>query len=287
MIPVLLTKIKTRDGIWLDGIYISPPRKDKTCLIWIHGLTSTFYFSQTLIQEISSRCQKLGIGYFKFNTRGHDLVCRGQKEGLLLGTVFEKFEDCVYDIDAMIQSAGMQGYENIILAGHSTGANKALYYLYKTKKRNVKGLILLGSANDAVAEIQRIGEKEFEKTSRLAKNLYKKDSSSLFKSHGYLYSARRYLSLYTPGSREDVFPYYSPDTQWKELRSIKIPVAVIIGSHDECLDRPAKKFVSIFQKNATQAKSFSGIIIKGADHSFRKKEKELAGAIMHWIGKID
>src|SRR3989338_7210966 len=146
MIPVLLTSIKTRDGVTLDGIYMPPKRKSKTALIWVHGLTSSFYSSQKLISELSSRCQKLGIGYFKFNSRGHDIVARGPKG--LLGTVFEKFEDCIFDIRAMIS------------------------------------ILLLGSANDIVAEIKRAGRKEFNKTMRLAKKLAaRKDASLLFSSH--------------------------------------------------------------------------------------------------------
>ena len=285
MIPINLTSIKTRDGIWLDGIVAEPKRKNKTALIWLHGLTSYFYSSPDLIKELSRLCQQNGIGYFKFNTRGHDVVTRGQGTHTLLGTVYEKFEDCVYDIRAMVQYAKRMGYKNIVLTGHSTGANKIVYYLYRTHDQSIKGEILMGAANDIVGEIKRIGKKEFEKNVRLAQTLYKKDPLALFTSHGYIFTAERALSLFTPKSAEDVFPYYDPHAEWKELKSIRVPAAVVFGSRDECLDRPAKDLISIFQKNAAQVKSFSGIIIKGADHSFRKKEKELADTIIYWIKK--
>ena len=132
MIPVLLTKIKTREGLVLEGIVVEPRRKDKnkTAIIWLHGLSSKFYSGQTLIRELSSVCRRAGVGYFKFNNRGHD-VADWENAGMI-GAGFEKFTDCVLDIRAMILFAKKLGYKDIILAGHSTGANKALYYVYKT-----------------------------------------------------------------------------------------------------------------------------------------------------------
>lgn len=281
MIPVLLTHLKTRDGVTLDGIVTQPKHKSKTALIWLHGLTSSFYFSQTLIKKLSDECQAAHIGYFKFNMRGHDIVARGQ-EGFL-GTLFEKFEDSVYDIRAMIRFARRLGYQNIILAGHSTGANKAVYYLHKTQDRHVKGLVLLGALNDIAAETQRVGKKEFLKNVRLAKNLQKKNPSAFFESKGFLFTANRYLSLHMPGTAEDVFPYYDQKAQWKELASIRIPISLIIGGRDEYLDIPIKKYIETFRAHATSTKSFSSAIIKGANHSFRNREHALAHTIMQFI----
>ena len=75
MIQVNLGQLKTNDGIYLDGIFTDSKGKDMA-LIWIHGLSSKFYGDQTLIQELSMVCQKNNIGYFKFNTRGRDIVYR-------------------------------------------------------------------------------------------------------------------------------------------------------------------------------------------------------------------
>ena len=287
MIPVLLTKIKTRDGIWLDGIVVEPKRKSKTALIWIHGLGSNFSRDQERTKELSLLCQKNGIGYFKFNTRGHDLAARGNKKKKIIGAGFEKFEECILDIRAIILFAKKLDYKNIILAGHSTGANKALYYVYKTKDHRIKGLILCGAISDVPAGIQEYGLQKFTRGLLIGQKLLRKKSQSLMPLQFSIMTPARFLSLYKAGSKEDVFPYHNQNSNWKELKSVKVPVAVIIGSHDQYLDRPAKEFVSIFQKNATSTKSFSGIIIKGADHSFHKREKELADAIIHWIVEID
>ncbi|QQG45010.1 MAG: DUF1749 domain-containing protein [Candidatus Sungiibacteriota bacterium] len=296
MIPVLLTKIKTRDGVTLDGIYVRPKKKSKIALVWIHGFSSRFYSGQTLVNELASRCRKNGIGYFKFNNRGHDII---NYEALppagLGGSAFEKFEDCVHDIRAIVNTAQRFGYKHIFLAGHSTGTNKVLYYMYKARDRRVRGLLLLGGINDIAAEKKKLGKafepilKEVQKIARNKKRLDQLFPMEIFTRRGLkpeIITARRYLSLHTQGSPEDVFPYLNPRAKWKELKSVRVPLAVIIGSRDEHLDRPAKNLIEIFEKNARGTKSFSGFIIKGAKHGFQKKEKELSRTIMRWIKKV-
>lgn len=284
MFPVFLTKVKTRDGLFLDGICVKPKRKSATAIIWLHGLSSRFSSGQALIKELSLLCGRNGIGYFKFNNRGHDIATRGTRG--LAGSGFEKFSDCVLDIKAMIGLVRKLGYRNIILAGHSTGANKALYYLYKTKDRRVKGLMLLGSLSDVVVGFKGGGLKERNKALAIAKKLKDKKQEQLMPLKYGLYTARRYWSLYHPGEAEDVFPYYNFRAGWKELKSVKVPLAVIIGSRDEHLDRPAGDLIRIFSEKAKSAENFSGIVIKNANHGFLKKEKQLSRTIVNWIKKM-
>lgn len=284
MIPVLLTKAKTRDGVVLEGIAVAPQRRTRTALVWLHGLGSRFSSGQTLIAELSKRTHQSGIGYFKFNTRGHDIVAKGNKS--FLGSAFETFEDCIYDIRAVIALAKRLGYQRIILAGHSTGANKALYYIYKTRDRSVQGLILVGPVNDILAAEKRMGKKILARGIRLAQKIKQRNPQALLPQRYGIQSARRYVSLFQPGTAEDVFPYYNPRARWKELRSIRIPLAVIFGSREQHIDRTAKQLIEVFRKNAKSAESFSGIIIKGANHGFRKKEKELTREIIRWMRRI-
>lgn len=287
MIPVILTKIKTRDGITLDGIYIKPKRKSKVALIWVHGLGSRFYSGLTLTKEVSTAASKSGIGYFNFNNRGHDTVNRdgiGKKRNL--GRAFERFEDCVHDIQAVIWKARELGFKNIILAGHSTGANKILYYLYKTRDRSVKGLLLLAGLSDISAVAKELGVRKLRRRVKVAEKLFRKNPTGLVPEEFGLYSRARYLSLFQPGRNEDTFPYHGLGGSWKALKNTRIPIAVILGARDEYLDRPAQKLMQVFQENAINTKRFSGFVIKNAGHSFVKKEKELAGAVVKWIKSL-
>lgn len=282
-IPVLLTKIKTRDGITLDGIYVRPKRKGNTALIWVHGFTSRFSSGQTLVKELSHLCGKNNIGYFKFNNRGHDII---NKDGLgknkLQGGAFEKFEQAIFDIQAVIREARRLGYINIILAGNSTGANKALYYMYKRRNPSVKGLILLGPISDIAYDYKAFGKQIIRRRVAIAG---KTKADNLLPQKFGIWSAQRYVSILEEGRPEDVFPYHNPNARWKELKSVRVPIAVILGSKDEYLDRKPEALLGIFKKNAIRSQSFSGIIIRGANHGFHKKERELAQRIITWVNK--
>ena len=284
MLPLLLTRIKTRDNIILDGVAVLPRRRSDTALIWIHGLGSSFSRGQTLIKELSGQCAENRIAYFKFNTRGHDIVNRNALRGDgLYGSGFEKFEECIFDIRAMITYARRLGCKKIILAGHSTGANKVLYYLYKTRDQSVRMLMLLGPVNDIAAGRKKFGAAGLARGVALAKKLSRKNPASLMPLSYGIFSAARFLSMFLPATNEDAFPYLTPRANWQALRSIRQPLAVIIGERDEYLDRPAQKLIEIFRQNALSTKSFTGAIIKDADHGFKGKEKQLADTIIRWI----
>lgn len=282
MIPVYLATVRTRDGVSLDGIVVPPKQKGSYALLWVHGLASRFSSGQKLIEELSKKTKGNKILYLKFNTRGHDIISRDGKK--FIGAAFETFADSVKDIRALIGLSKELGYKKIILAGHSTGANKVLHYIYKTKDPSVKGLILAGAVSD-IAAWNINGKKHMKRGIDIAKKLKKKNRHSLMPNEFGFYTAERYVSLYEPGHAEDVFPYLSPKQSWKELKSMRLPIAVIMGAKDKYLDRRPEKHIDLFRKNAARVKSFSGISIRGADHSFHKCEKELARAIATWINK--
>lgn len=280
-IPVTLTSILTQDHVPLAGAFVEPRGRKNVAIIWLHGLTSSFATGQPLMKELSDACQHAGIGYFKFNTRGHDIAVRGGRK--LVGTGFENFSDCLKDIDAMVRFVRSRGYQRVVLAGHSTGANKALYYAAKRHARILSGIILAGPISDVAGLRHDVGQKELDRRIALAKRLFAKNKQALMPLPGFHGTAARYLSLYEPGHAEDTFPYYNPRARWTALRSVRQPIAVIIGSKDGHLDRPVPEFLQAFAVHAMRAKSFSSLAIKGADHGFHGKEKALAATIMAWI----
>jgi alpha-beta hydrolase superfamily lysophospholipase len=279
-VEVSLVRLRTRDGVWLDGV-VSEPRRRRAALIWVHGLGSVFSSGQVLIQELSSRLTAAGIGYFKFNTRGHDVVAGRDKH--LAGAAFERFGQSVADIRSMIAFATACGYSKIILAGHSTGANKVLHYAARARDRRVAALMLLGPVSDIAAAAKQIGARELRRRVATAERLARRDPQALVPRAWGFWSARRYISLYRPGEAEDVFPYYRPGARWTALRAVRLPIAAIIGSRDEYLDRRPQELLDAFRRNAVRARSFTGVVLPGAGHGFQQHERELAEVIVRWV----
>jgi acetyl esterase/lipase len=279
-VAVALTRLRTRDGVWLDGIVVEPRRRRGTALVWVHGLGSVFASGQALIRELSTRLNAAGIGYFKFNTRGHDVVARQGRT--LGGAAFEPFGKSVEDIRTVITFAARRGFRRVVLAGHSTGANKALYYAARARDRRLAGLMLLGPVSDVAGEIKRVGARELRRRVAVAERLARRDARALVPRAWGFHGARRYVSLYKPGQVEDVFPYYRPHARWTALRSVRLPVAAILGARDEFLDRPAPAVIDAFRRHAVHARSFTGVTVPGAGHGFAGRERALAEIIVRW-----
>lgn len=280
-VPVTLVRLQAADGVALDGVMAEPRRRRAVALIWVHGLGSVFSSGQPLIRELSSRLTAAGVGYFKFNTRGHDVVAgRGAQ---MAGAAFERFGDSVKDLRAVIAFARRRGFQRVILAGHSTGANKVLHYVARTRDRRVAALALLGPVSDIAGEVKHIGAGELRRRVALAARLAQRDPRALVPRAWGFWSARRYVSLFRPGEDEDVFQYYRPNGRWTALRSVRVPLAAIVGARDEYLDRRPEALIEAFRKNATRARSFSGEIVAGAGHSFVGHERALAEALVSWV----
>src|SRR5262247_2706745 len=279
-VPASLVRIATRDGVWLDGVVAEPRGRRRTAVVWVHGLGSVFSSGQPLTRELSARLNAAGMAFFKLNNRGHDVVAgRGRH---LAGAAFERFGQSVDDIRAMVAFARRCGYRRV-LAGHSTGANKVLHYAARAGDRRVVGIVLVGPVSDVAAEAKRLGARELRRRVAGAERIAQRDPDGLVPRVWGFWSARRYISLYRPGEVEDVFPYYRPDARWTALRAVRLPIAAIVGSRDEFLDRPARDVVTAFRQNATRARAFTGSVIPGARHSFQRRERVLADMIVRWI----
>ena len=283
-VPVSLVRIATRDGVWLDGVVAEPRGRRRAAVVWVHGLGSVFSSGQPLTRALSTRLNAAGIAYFKLNNRGHDVVAgRGRQ---LAGAAFERFGQSVADIRAMVAFARKCGYRRIVLAGHSTGANKVLHYAARARDRRVSGIVLVGPVSDAAAEAKRVGARELRRRVAVAERIARRDPQGLVPRAWGFWSARRYISLYRPGEVEDVFPYYRPNARWATFRAVRLPLAAILGSRDEFLDRPAPAVIEAFRRNAGNTRSFTGMVLPRARHGFQGHERELADFIVRWVGAL-
>lgn len=286
LVPVLLTQVRTSDGLDLAGVVVEPRRSRGVALVWMHGLTSSFERGQVLMSELSRYCQQHSVGYFKFNTRGHHLVDRGVRRSQRLpfvGATHERFQDCVRDIRAVIQLAKRRGYRRIILAGHSTGASKALYYAVRAKDPSIMAVILAGPASDIAGELKDVGRATLLRRVTQAKRRSVHHPHELVPAAWGPWTNARYVSLFARGSVEDVFPYHQLGGRWSLLRRVRVPVLMISGQRDQYLTRPAKEVMNLFAATAVSTKHFTGVVIPRADHGFAGYQAAVIRAIDTWL----
>lgn len=289
LVPVRLTHVTTSDGIDLSGVIVEPNGRKKAALIWLHGLTSSFDSGQELMRQLSATCVRRGIGYFKFNTRGHHLVDFGShanKKTGLVGATYESFRSCRKDIDAIIRLAKRRGYKKIILAGHSTGASKVLYYTVKVRRPSVKALLLAGPASDIAGELKKHSARTLLKRVAQARRWVRRNPVRMVPTAWGPWSAARYVSLFTPNGAEDVFPYHRLGGRWTYLSRVRLPLMMVLGGKDAYIDRPTKKLMTLYKEKSKATRSFTGVVVPGASHGFGEHQRQLVRAIGRWLDKV-
>jgi pimeloyl-ACP methyl ester carboxylesterase len=287
-----LVEITTKDNLIHQGIYAEPVKISGTALLWIHGLSSNFYSHSALMNMMISLCGEKGYGFASFNNRGHDTVCGIKKidptnentlSRIVGGAGNERFEECVYDIDAGITFLIQKGYKKIFLVGSSTGANKACYYAGTQHDPRVSGVVLASAVCDHLVPSLRVSWV----TVFILKIFQAIGLGNMLITFvgSYPVTPNRALSLLTPHSAEDVFDYDDVDCGLKVFGNITNPLCVILGEQDDSVDRPAFVIKTAYDKKA-HAKHYASIIIKDADHGFKGKEKEFGKEILKFIETI-
>jgi len=284
MIGDLLT-FKASDGIELVGLLCLPKKKTRTALVCVHGMTGSL--NDYVIRQLYPVAIKLGIAFFPFNNRGAAMVdsldkWKGRKKTHKLGgTSFERFEDCIKDIDGALSVLRKRGFTKFILSGHSTGCQKIAYYQSRKNNPAVKGIILLAPADDLNAKKKEI-KGRFAASLKLAKKLIRQNKGNIIMPKEYshsMFSAKRYYDIFKAGSTEgSLFNYAKP---LRTMPKIQCPVLAVFGKKEQYAVIPPVMMLEKI-KNANPDSEVS--LIPG-NHSFRGGEKQLQARVRGWLAK--
>lgn len=280
--PVRFT---TPKGFQLDGLHFAPPRA-KRVIIFIHGLGGSMFWP-ALVYKMAQK----GTAVLAFNNRGHDKVAfvrqslkNGKSKKIRAGACHEVFTDCVDDIQGAVDFCRDQGYQEIFLVGHSTGCQKSVYYLSRLKEQKaIAGAVLLCPVSD-YADALTHSQAVITKATSLARRLVRagKEHQVLpLAVWSHQDDAQRFLSLYTPDSKEEVFCYATPRRP-VTLRKITVPLLAVFAENDEYLDRPLSAIVDWFKQNV-QAKNFLIKTVANANHGFHGREKPVLAAVRDFV----
>ena len=288
-----LTEITTGDSLIHQGIAAIPDRPGRTAVLWVHGLTSKFYSNPMLINELADECTAHNMAFAAFNNRGHDIatgittVDSNQPSGkghFTGGAGYEHFEDSLYDIAAGVKYLHSRGFADVVVAGHSSGANKACYFAAQIPER-IAGVVLAGPLSDRYSP--HVDKAEYEKNLTMLKMLRddNKGDSLLTKVSWFPMTADRAWSLIAPNTSEDVFNYGDSEHVLETFSSIQVPTLVVFSGSDEYADRPVGEIQKIFDKMHT-AKSYRSVVIPEAAHGFEGKEREFSQALVEWAQNL-
>lgn len=142
--------VTTEDGLLLEGLALHPADSAthpgrKPAIVWIHGNAASFSAQPyvALGRELVARGFPVIIG----NSRGHDIAATLWRSGgapapIGGGAGWERLEDAPIDLAAWVEFAAALGQGSVVLAGHSSGAQRVVLYQAERQDRRVAGLVL-------------------------------------------------------------------------------------------------------------------------------------------------
>jgi len=275
--------IKNSQGIILKGCLFDVSHKD-ICVLFVPGMAGNI-IENKFIQILAEEFQKKGIGFVCGHNQGSfhivDLPCDNQEEFVRKGVAFEKFDDCISDIDAYINFIIKLGYKRIVLIGHSLGANKVIYYLSHNKSNLIKCYVLLG-APDMAEEVNLIVGKDklIDEAKKNIKNGEPDKMLSKLIWDYYILSSARFIDL-IENEHSHNLPITSGVGSFEQLKSIQLPLLAVAGERDDSCSNDIEKYLSVLIERS----EFAGeqAIIKNAGHTYVGQEKELFNVIYKFI----
>ena len=283
-----IVEFLTPENVFLTGLQLGNPRSE-TCYIFIHGLGGNVFSNRGLADLLMDETSSV----FPFSNRGHDLISRikkidkRKKKGTVSfigGAAHEVFSECVDDIEGAVQFAKSQGAKHVILVGHSTGSQKAIYYLSKKdNQRKIHSVILLSALSDFAVTMSHTTVEDYKSLLKISEALVMQGSEHTLLPASIwpaLADAQRFLSLTTPTSEEEIFSYYDPDKK-SIFSNITLPLLVVFGDDDEYRDRPVKQIVEWFDTHQNSS-DYSSEIVSDGTHGFDGIEKEVARIIKNF-----
>ncbi|MBQ7372307.1 MAG: DUF1749 domain-containing protein [Blautia sp.] len=271
--------VATKRGSALNGVLFDTAGAD-TVMIAITGIHGNFY-SNPFYYNIGDTLNDGGIDFIYAQT--NDAFGRietvnvntGEKE--LIGSWNEDFHDTDEDIEAYLDYAKSAGYRHIVLAGHSLGANKVIYYLSRHHDSRIDHFILLSPA-----ELRYLmsGVTEYEKQI-IYDQVKRGDGKKMlpFPFIGWVNCiADTAYGWWFDNFLDNV--HVEPDKDFSQVAAITHTGAFVIGTYDTFTYGDPAGFLKTINDHMKTAKENQLIYIEKTGHTYQKMEQELADRLL-------
>lgn len=278
--------IATQRGSVLTGVlFDSLKKKSSTVVINITGIHGNFY-SNPFYVNIGNTLSKAGIDFIYAQTADAFgeiptvNVKTGRKE--LIGSWNEDFNNTDDDIEAYLNFAYKQGYQNVILAGHSLGANKVIYYLSRHHDKRIKQFILLSPAN--LKYLTSIVTEEEKKAILNQRQRGNGNQRMPFQLLGWI-----------PGTANTDYQWVfdnildnvhvDPCSDFSQVESIEQSGAMFIGTYDRFTEGDPAHFLQTINSHMKTARQNVLVYIPKTGHTYQQKEQQLANKLLKVLQK--
>ena len=218
----------------------------------------------------------LPFAYGKIDTK--NVIKTGRKE--IIGSWNERFYYTDEDIKAYLDYAQEAGYQHIILAGHSLGANKVMYYLSRYHDARVDHFLLLSPAN-LTHMMSDVTDQEKEIIRYMVES-GKGDKMLPFYFMGWVAcTAHTAWDWAFSGLLNNA--HVEADGDSSQAAKITHQGALLIGTYDNFTNGDPAGFLKNINNHMPQASRNKMIFIEKTGHTYQQKEQETADAIKQLI----
>lgn len=268
----------TLDGLKLRGALLRRSVAQKTArplVIWVH--TRQQNFSEPEYIGIGHLVATDGCDFLSVDTRGHDFGSwyRTSEGPILYGSAWERFSDCVYDLDAWVDFAADAGYRHVILAGHGFGGAKVLHFAAQRQRPEIVAVALASSgaaARDKFTDEAHQLAHEMVETGR-GRDLMPWGTGgdtydSTVSADWYLARAKMHEELYGT----DFLP--------PAVARIRVPIIAWYGTKERRKTRDVDDLLAWLKGNAVQSPQFIGRIVPDLGFFYAGGEKVVAEMLL-------
>ena len=281
-----LVRVRTSDGLILDGAYHAPPAGIAPSLsvdafLLIHGTGSNFYAGGVL-ETFAVQAMNSGVRVLRVNTRGHDGVCsipneRGSVKG---GATYETVADCRYDVAAWIEYLVARGHSRIVLVGHSMGGVKAIYSQAHDLHAAVRAIVGISPPRFSHANFMShpLGAKFREDFQTATDLVVRGQPDALFPARQplpFLATAAGYIEKYGPADRYDIVQH---------LPHIPCPALILLGSESVATSPAFSGSPESLGSIAKQLPQVCVQIVAGADINYSSCPQRPFELSAQWLG---
>ena len=274
-------------GVVLNGVLFRPEaeRTAETVMIAITGIHGNFY-SNPFYYNFGETLNGAGIDfiYAQTNDAFGQIRTMNVKTGReeIIGSWNERFRYTDEDIQAYLAFAEQEGYKHIILAGHSLGANKVIYYLSRNHDPRVEHFFLLSPAN---LTHMMSGVSEQEKMMIKAQVERGEGNRMLpFPFMGWVECiADTAYDWQFSGLLNNV--HTAKDGDFSHAEKITHNGAMLVGTYDHFTDGDPVEFLKTLNSHMPTANENDLIIIEKTGHTYQKKNQEAADDILKQMKK--
>lgn len=274
--------VPTKRGTVLNGVLFEVQSAD-TVVIAITGIHGNFY-SNPFYYNFGDTLNSGNIDFIYAQTNDAlgkiDTVNVKTGQSEIIGSFKEDFNDTDEDIAAYLDYADQSGYKHIILAGHSLGANKVIYYLSRHHDQRVEHFLLLSPAN-----LTHMTRDTSEREKQIVKQMVETGHGQEFLPFYFMgwlpcYADTAYQWLFT-----DILNnvHVEKDGDFSQCASITHTGALLIGTYDRFTYGDPAGFLKNINDHMPSAAQNKLIFIEKTGHTYQQKEQEVADAILDLV----